>query len=53
VDGGFVLWTCSWELFDLPPGVYAVDLTALDKDGKVIASRTEKVRHGNPASPQE
>jgi hypothetical protein len=47
-DGGFAMWTGSWELFDLPPGVYTLDLTALDKDGKVITSRTEKVLHGNP-----
>jgi Carbohydrate family 9 binding domain-like len=48
VDGGFVLWTGSWELFDLPPGTYTVELTALDKEGKVVTSRTEKVLHGNP-----
>lgn len=46
-DGGFVLWNCSWELFDLPPGIYTVELTALDKEGKVITSRTVKVLHGN------
>jgi hypothetical protein len=48
LDGDFVLWTGSWELFDLPPGVYAVELTALDKDGKTITSRTERLLHGNP-----
>ena len=48
VDGGFVLWTGSWELNDLPPGVYTVEVTALDKDGKVVTSRSEKVLHGNP-----
>ena len=48
VDGNFVLWTCGWELNDLPPGIYTVDVTALDKDGKAVTSRTEKLLHGNP-----
>ncbi len=46
-DGGFVLWTGSWELFDLPPGTYTVELTALDQEGKVVTSRSEKLLHGN------
>jgi hypothetical protein len=45
---GFTLWTGSWEMFDLPPGVYTLELTATDKTGAVITSRTEKVLHGNP-----
>jgi hypothetical protein len=48
LDGGFTLWTGSWELFDLPPGVYTLELVATDKAGGVITSRTEKVLHGNP-----
>lgn len=44
---GFTLWTGSWELFDLPAGVYTVELTALDKNGKPITSRTEKLLHGD------
>jgi Carbohydrate family 9 binding domain-like len=47
---GFSLWTGSWEMFDLPPGVYTLDFTATDKAGAVITSRTEKVLHGNPVS---
>jgi hypothetical protein len=47
---GFTLWTGSWEMFDLPPGVYTLELTATDKAGTVITSRTEQVLHGNPAS---
>jgi len=47
---GFTLWTGSWELFDLPPGVYTLELTATDKAGAVITSRTEKVLHGHPTS---
>lgn len=47
---GFTLWTGSWEMFDLPPGVYTLELTASDKAGTVITSRAEKVLHGNPAS---
>jgi hypothetical protein len=48
LDGGFTLWTGSWEMFDLPPGVYTLELTAIDKAGAVITSRTEKVLHANP-----
>ena len=48
-DGGFTLWTGSWELFDLPPGVYTLELVATDKAGGVITSRSEKVLHGNPS----
>jgi hypothetical protein len=43
VDGGFVLWTGAWELFDLPAGTYTVEVTALDKDGKVV---TFSIREG-------
>jgi hypothetical protein len=46
---GFTLWTASWELFDLPAGVYTLELTATDKSGAVVTSRTEKVLHGSPA----
>ena len=49
LDGGFILWTGSWELFDLPQGVYTVELKALDKEGKVVTSRTVKVQHDKPA----
>ena len=48
LDGGFTLWTGSWEMFDLPPGVYTLEVVASDKTGAVITSRTEKVLHGNP-----
>ncbi len=46
--GGFTLWTGSWELFDLPPGVYTLEVVATDRAGAVITSRAEKVLHGNP-----
>jgi hypothetical protein len=45
---GFAMWNGSWELFDLPPGPYTVELTALDKDGKVICSHSEPIIHGQP-----
>jgi hypothetical protein len=45
---GMILWTGSWELFDLPVGVYTLELTALDGEGKVVTSRKEKFLHGNP-----
>ena len=44
---GFTLWTASWELFELPPGAYRVELTAFDKSGKVITSRSEGFLHGS------
>ncbi len=50
LEGGFTLWTGSWELFDLAPGVYTLEIVATDKAGAVITSRTEQVLHGNPAS---
>jgi hypothetical protein len=49
LEGGFTIWTGSWELFDLPPGVYTLELVATDKAGGVITSRIEKVIHGNPS----
>lgn len=48
VEGGFVLWAGAWELVDLLPGTYTVEISASDKDGKVVTSRSEKVLHGNP-----
>ena len=51
IDGGFSMWTGSWELFDLPPGIYSLELTALDKNGKVVAERKEPLHHENPPRP--
>src|SRR5262249_38227156 len=42
----FVLGGGSWELFDLPPGHYSLELRALDKDKKVITARTVDLLHG-------
>lgn len=42
---GFVLWTGAWELFDLPPGTYTLELTALDKNHQAITSRSVKILH--------
>src|SRR5690349_10197566 len=36
LEQDFTLWTGSWELFDLPPGVYTLELVATDKKGGVI-----------------
>lgn len=49
IDGGFVLWEGKWELFDVPAGVYTLEVTALDKEGKVVTSRTERVLHRGEA----
>ena len=46
LEGGFTLWTGSWEMFDLPTGVYSVELRAIDKGGQIITSRSEKILHG-------
>ena len=43
---GFAMWKAQWELFDLPPGAYTVEVTAFDKDGGVIAARKMKIHHG-------
>lgn len=50
LDGSFVMWVGSWELFDLPAGPYTLELKALDKEGKVVTSRSETFLHGNAAS---
>jgi hypothetical protein len=42
-QSGFVLWTGSWELFDLSPGVYMLELTAYDNKGKPLVARTERL----------
>lgn len=49
LDGGFAMWTGSWELFDQPPGVYTLEVVATDKTGAVVTSRAEKVLLGNPS----
>jgi hypothetical protein len=46
---GFVLWEGAWELFDLPAGVYTVEVAALDKGNAVITSHSVKLIHGDPA----
>jgi hypothetical protein len=46
--GGFTLWIGSWEMFDLPPGVYSLELVATAKQGRLITSRSERVLQGNP-----
>jgi|GEM_PF-1191497 len=48
----FTLWTGSWELFDLPPGIYTLELAAMDKEGKVVTSRKETLLHGDLPQPQ-
>ena len=44
---GFAMWDAKWELFDLPPGPYTVEVTAYDKDGAVVAQRKMKIVHGD------
>jgi Carbohydrate family 9 binding domain-like len=47
---GFVLWSGAWEMFDLPAGVYTLELAALDKGGRVLTRHRVPVLHGNPPS---
>jgi hypothetical protein len=42
---GLLMWTGDWEMFDLPSGNYTVELSALDKTGKVITSHSERTLH--------
>jgi hypothetical protein len=46
---GLVLWEGAWELFDLPAGVYTVEVAALDKGNALITSHSVKVLHGDVA----
>lgn len=52
VGAEFPMWSGNWELFDLPADAYTLELTALDKDGKLITSRREPLLHGVPRPPQ-
>lgn len=45
---GFVMWTGAWELFDLPPGTYTVEVAALGKEGRPVVTRRVKVIHPAP-----
>jgi hypothetical protein len=51
----FNLWWHRWELHDVPKGTYLLELAALDKDGKVITQRKEKLLHADssPAKRRE
>jgi hypothetical protein len=42
----FALWRGEWELFDLPPGTYTLELTAYGKGDHAITSRTVRLLHG-------
>jgi hypothetical protein len=45
LESGLVLWTGPWELFDLPPGTYTVEVAALGKDGRAVVTRRVPVVH--------
>ena len=44
LTGGFAQWLGAWELWDVPPGKYTLEITASGKEG-VITSRSVKVLH--------
>ena len=48
LDGGFDMWTGSWELFDVPAGTYTLELKALDREGNVVTARKDVFRHEKP-----
>jgi hypothetical protein len=48
---GFAVWTGKWELYDVPSGDYTLEFRALDRNGNVLTSRTEKVRHNLGGTP--
>jgi hypothetical protein len=51
---GFSIWTGKWELNDLPHGFYTLEVTAKDKDGKIITQRGETIYHGEkPPAPEK
>jgi len=44
--GGVYLWKGNWEMFDLAPGSYTLEISALDRDGKALLSRRQAFVHG-------
>jgi hypothetical protein len=52
---GFPLWKGSWELFDLPAGLYTLEFKAFGKDNQLITGRSVSVLHGTvqPAKPSQ
>ncbi len=46
---GISLWKGSMELFDLPPGIYKLQISALSRQGKAIASRELTISHDQEA----
>lgn len=49
---GFTGWTGSWELYDVPAGTYTLELTAYDREGKRVTSRSERFLHGDVPPPR-
>jgi Carbohydrate family 9 binding domain-like len=50
---GFSTWAGKWEVNDLPHGFYTLEVTAKDKDGKVITQRTDTIFHGDKPAASE
>jgi hypothetical protein len=46
---GISLWEGSLEVFDLPPGMYKLQISALDRHDKVLASRELAFSHDQEA----
>jgi hypothetical protein len=47
---GLALWTGQWELFDLPPGTYTVEVAAIGKDGRAVVTRRVQVLYEGTAT---
>jgi hypothetical protein len=45
---GFAMWSGQWELFDLPPGTYTLEVAALGKDGRAVVTPRVPPVHGGP-----
>jgi Carbohydrate family 9 binding domain-like len=43
---GLTLWKGQWEINDLPPGVYTIELTGKDAKNNVVVQRGEQIQHG-------
>lgn len=44
---GLPLWTGSWELFDVPPGDYVVEIVGRGAEGRELVRRRVRIAHGS------
>lgn len=51
-DSDFHLWRGSCEIFDLPAGIYTVQIKAVDEKNALLAFRTIAIAHGRAPAPK-